>query len=38
MYDKLPYNPQTDLVPVSVVAETVECLIVSGDLPVSNVR
>ncbi|WP_421956168.1 Bug family tripartite tricarboxylate transporter substrate binding protein [Polaromonas sp.] len=38
MYEKLPYNPQSDFSPISVVAETVECLIVSGDLPVGNVR
>ncbi|MES2413773.1 MAG: tripartite tricarboxylate transporter substrate binding protein [Pseudomonadota bacterium] len=38
MYDKLPYDPQKDFTAISVVAETVECIIVTGDLPVSNVR
>jgi tripartite-type tricarboxylate transporter receptor subunit TctC len=37
LYSKMAYDPQKDLAAVSVVARTVECLLVPASLPVSNV-
>jgi tripartite-type tricarboxylate transporter receptor subunit TctC len=38
LYSKMAYDPQKDLAPVSIVARTVECLLVPASLPVNNVR
>ena len=37
LYSKMAYDPQKDLAPVSVVARTIECLLVPASLPVNNV-
>jgi len=38
LFKKLPYNPRTDLVPVSRVAFVNMALIVNGNLPVNNMK
>lgn len=38
LYRKLPYEPQKDFVPITAIAETVECLIISSSVPATNVR
>jgi len=37
-YDKLPYNPKTDLTPVTLVGYGSLVLVVSGKLPVANLK
>jgi tripartite-type tricarboxylate transporter receptor subunit TctC len=38
LYPKLPYNPETDLVPVSLVVNNVEVLVVNPNAPYANAR
>lgn len=38
LYDKLPYNPSTDFVPVAVVSSFSYTLLARKDLPVTNLR
>lgn len=38
LYSKLSYNPERDFVPVSLVAMTIECLLVSASVPVTSVK
>ncbi len=38
LYDKLPYKPATDLVPVTQAVNTLNVLVVSPSLPVNNVK
>jgi tripartite-type tricarboxylate transporter receptor subunit TctC len=38
LYSKMPYDPQKDLIPIAVVAQTVEALLVPANLPANNVR
>lgn len=37
LYDKLPFNPFTDLQPISIVAQTTEFLVVSEAVPANSV-
>jgi len=37
MYSKMAYDAKKDLVPVSIVAETVECLLVAGNVKANTV-
>ncbi len=38
LYDKLPYNPSTDLMPVAVVSSFSYTLVARKDLPATNLR
>ncbi|MBL0421475.1 tripartite tricarboxylate transporter substrate binding protein [Ramlibacter sp. AW1] len=38
LYNRLPYNPQTDLAPIVAVAHLPEYLMVRSDLPASNLQ